>query len=249
MNFIQDFDLNVEGLKLGLFDKLCTEDLSNTAVKDENENVLYPAISAKTITQLDYLSFLIGIRRMLSNDITYTFTCHKDGCGNQFEYTIKLDEEFSDLIYNFKRQTELVERIDDKTSNIYKFELTNFSMNDYLYFRYFMERLEEIDKESPEVTFEQKFVRPVLYIKNIWLNDELIEDWPQLTIPDKLAFWNKLPPDITINSRKNNKKREKNETDLYNFIKDTFAEEKLQDHIDNMTVTCPKCRCYLWRGI
>lgn len=115
MNFLEDFDLNVEGLKLGLFDKLCTEDLSDTAVKNEDGSILYPAISAKTITQIDYLSFLIGIRRMLDNDIIYTFTCHKDGCGNQFEHTVKLDEEFNDIIYNFKRQTDIVERIDDHT--------------------------------------------------------------------------------------------------------------------------------------
>ena len=32
------FDLNVEGLKLGLFDKLCQEDLTDTAVTDETRN-------------------------------------------------------------------------------------------------------------------------------------------------------------------------------------------------------------------
>ena len=59
MSFIDKFDLNVEGLKLGLFDKLCREDLTETTVLDENKNIVYPAVSAKTITQIDYLSFLI----------------------------------------------------------------------------------------------------------------------------------------------------------------------------------------------
>lgn len=240
MNFIDDFDLNVEGLKLGLFDKLCTEDLSDTAVKNEDGSVLYPAISAKTITQIDYLSFLIGIRRMLDNDITYTFTCHKNGCGNQFEHVVKLDEEFNDLIYDFKRQTDIIERIDDLTGNIYKFELTNFTMHDYLYFRYFMQKLEEIDKESPEVTFKSKFVKPILYIKNIWLNDEIIEDWPELSIPDKLSFWNKLPPSLTINSMRKNKKTE-NDITVYTYVVQHFPEEKLYNQVNDMTVTCPKC--------
>lgn len=84
--------------------------------------------------------------------------------------------------------------------NIWKFELTNFAMSDYLYFRYFMKKLEDADDTSPEVAFESKYVKPILYVKNIWLNDELIEDWPSLTIPDKLLFWNKIPPDITINT-------------------------------------------------
>ena len=65
MSITDDFDINIEGLKLGLFDKLCTEDLSNTEVKTEDGKILYPAISSSTITQIDYLSFLIGIRQML----------------------------------------------------------------------------------------------------------------------------------------------------------------------------------------
>lgn len=38
MSFLDVFDLNVEGLKLGLFDKLCQEDLTDTAVTDETRN-------------------------------------------------------------------------------------------------------------------------------------------------------------------------------------------------------------------
>lgn len=112
MNFLDDFDLNVEGLKLALFDKLCTEDLSDTAVKQEDGTILYPPITAKTITQLDYLSFLIGIRQMLNNDVKFSFVCHQPNCFKDFEHVIKLDEEFTDDIYNFKRQTEFFERDD-----------------------------------------------------------------------------------------------------------------------------------------
>jgi hypothetical protein len=59
MNFISDFDLSIEGLKLGLFDKLCAEDLSETEIKNEEGLTVFPALSARTITQIDYLSFLI----------------------------------------------------------------------------------------------------------------------------------------------------------------------------------------------
>lgn len=203
MNFLDKFDLNIEGLKLGLFDKLCSEDLNDTTVYDENNDIIFPAINSQTITQIDYLSFLIGIRQLLNNDLSYTFTCHKNNCGTQFTHTIKLDEEFHNLIYEFKRQREFFEKVDEKTGNIWKFELTNFTMAEYLYFRYFMKRLNESDENSPEVAFESKFVKPILYVRNIWLNNELIEDWPMLTIPDKLMFFNKIPPDITINTIRN----------------------------------------------
>ena len=235
MSIIDDFDINVEGLKLALFDKLCTEDLSNTAVKNDNGEILYPAISSATITQIDYLSFLIGIRQMLKNDVTYNFTCRKEGCNTKFTHIIKLDEEFADTIYEFKRQTEFFEKVDEKTNNIWKFELTNFTMADYIYFRYFIEKLREKDEDSPDVTFETKFVKPILYIKNIWINDDIIEDWQSLLFPDKLSFWNQIPPDLTINTIGAN-----NDT-LYNFIINKFAEEKLEQKIENLTVTCPNC--------
>lgn len=235
MSITDDFDINIEGLKLGLFDKLCTEDLSNTEVKTEDGKILYPAVSSSTITQIDYLSFLIGIRQMLKNEVTYSFTCKKENCNTKFNHIIKLDEEFADTIYDFKRQTEFFEKVDEKTNKIWKFELTNFSMSDYIYFRYFMEKLREKDENSPDVTFEMKFVRPILYIKNIWIDDEIIEDWQSLLFPDKLSFWNKIPPDLTINTIGTN-----NDT-LYDFIRTTFAEEKLEDKINNLIVTCPNC--------
>ena len=125
--------------------------------------VIFPAISAQTITQLDYLSFLIGIRQMLNNDITFSFTCNKIGCNTQFEHTINLFEEFYDLLHEFKPQREFFEKIDKKTGNIWKFELTNFTMMGYLYFRFFMEKLGDTDMNSPEVEYETKFVKPILY--------------------------------------------------------------------------------------
>lgn len=235
MSFIDEFDLNIEGLKLGLFDKLLAEDLSDTAVKDESGNEIFPAISAKTITQLDYLSFLIGIRSLLNNELTYTFTCNNDNCFKSFDHVIKMNEEFNDDIYNFKRQNEIVELIDTKTSNIYKFQITNFSMTDYLYYRYFMEKLTEADATTPDIMFETKYVKPILYIKNIWINDDLLEDWPELTIPDKLDFWNKLPPNITINTIGSDQT-------VYAYIQKNMAEEKLEEHIRKIQVTCPHCR-------
>jgi hypothetical protein len=242
MSFLDVFDLNVEGLKLGLFDKLCQEDLSDSAVLDEQGQILKPAISAQTITQLDYLSFLIGIRQMLNNDVIFSFTCNKPGCNTQFEHKINLFEEFYDILHEFKPQHEFFEKVDKKTGNIWKFELTNFTMMDYLYFRFFMEKLGDTDANSPEVEYETKFVKPILYVKNIWLNDEIIEDWQGLTIPDKLLFWNKISPDITINTIGTN-----NET-IYDFIKNTFYEEKLDKQINEMIVQCPNCN-NKWSGV
>jgi hypothetical protein len=236
MNFLATFDLNIEGLKLGLFDKLCAEDLSDTVEKDENGEIIHPAISAKTITQIDYLAFLIGIRKMLHNEITYTFTCSQQYCHQKFDYTLNLETNFNEIITEFKRQHMFFEVIDERTSNIWKFELSNFTMSEYLYFRYFIERLRSADSKSPDVEFNSKFVKPILYIKNIWINNELVEDWPTLALPEKLSFFNQIPPDITINTLN------ENSVTLYTTIRNTFIEEKLSDKIINLSVTCPKCQ-------
>ena len=237
MNFLDEFDIQVEGIKLALFDKLCSEDLSDTAVLDANGKEIYPAISAKTINQFDYLSFLIGIRQMLNNKLTYTFTCFNSEkpCNEQFTYEIDMLEKFDDIITNFKRQTEFFERTDEKTGNIWKFGLTNFSMHDYLFFKFFMNKLKETDVDSPDLEFETQFVKPILYIKNIWFNDQLIEDWPTLSFPEKLSFWNKIPPNITVNSLGTEFGT------LPDFIQKTFWEEKLVSLIENINVRCPHC--------
>lgn len=233
ISFLEEFDINVEMIKLSLYDKLCTEQ-SKQEIIDSKGNK-YPPLTSKTLTQIDYLSFLNGIRSLLDNEVSYTFTCANKECNHKWEYTLKIDQLFSEEMFNFERQTEFFEKDDPRTGHVWKFELTNFSMENYIYFRYMIEKIKEKDKENPEVTFESKFVRPILYIKNIWLNDELIEDWPELLITDKLNFYNKISPNITINT-----KGTKNKT-LYDFIRETFIEQKIQDKIQNLTVECPNC--------
>lgn len=226
-NVFDEFDLNVELLKLSLFDKLCHEDL-----KDEH-------ISSHTITQLDYLSFLIGIRQLLNNTLSYTFTCRK--CDHKFKHTIDLAVQFDDDITNFKPQYETLELVDEN-GHVYKFELTNFTMEEYLYYRYVMTRLQSQDSENPDVINESKFTRPILYIKRIFIDDEEIEDWTSSLFPTKLDLINRLPPQITFGEPKDN------DTNLTNFIADTFAEEILDRKIRNMEVVCPECK-HAYKGI
>lgn len=234
ISFVNDFDINVEMIKLSLFDKLCTEDLSSVEITDKNGNK-YPPLLSKNLTQIDYLAFLNGIRQLLDNDLIYNFTCIKKDCKHKWEYVLKAEEIFAEDIKNFERQTEFFEKEDQKTGNIWKFELTNFNMEDYFYFKYLLMKIKEKDNNSPQVLFEQKFVKPILYIKNIWLNDEKIDDWSQILIPEKLSFYNEIPPTITVLN-----KTEIDET-LYDFIKKTFIEQKLVQKISNLPITCPKC--------
>ena len=74
------------------------------------------------------------------------------------------------------------------------------------------------------------------------LDDEEIEDWNTALFPTKLDLINKFPPQITFGEPKDN------DTNLTNFIADTFAEEFMDRKIRNMEVVCPECR-HAYRGI
>ncbi len=219
-NIFDTFDLNIELLKLGLFDKLCNEDLASEG------------ISSHTITQIDYLSFLIGIRKLLNNTLSYKFTCRK--CNNQFKYVLDLEKEFDEDIKNFKPQHETLELI-ATDGRVFKFELENFTMEDYLYYRYVMNKLNDSDYENPDVVNEIKYIRPILYIKSISIDDEEIEDWKDALLPAKLTLYNQIPPNITFGTHT------ENDTNIYEFVTKTFAEEKLNNKIRNITVSCPQC--------
>ena len=234
ISFTDEFDVKVEMLKLALFDTLCTEDLSKIEIKDE-KGVVYPPISSETLTEIDYLSFLCGIRELLDSDVAYTFTCQNEECKKKWEHVVKINQIFKDQIEKFKRQTLFFEKEDEQTGNIWKFELTDYSMVDWFYFRYMINAIREKDPTSPEVIFEGKYVRPILYIKNIWLNDELIEDWNTAVISDKLEFYNNIAPSITIASKGENK------DNLYEFIQKNFIEEEIEKKMLQYKVKCPNC--------
>lgn len=228
-SFIDQFDLSTEILKLGLFDTLCTEDLSAMN------------ISSKTITTFDYLSFLIGIRQMLGNSITFNFNCKKCGAPKSFKETLELDDLFDDIISEYTTQNEIFEKVDEQTNLTYKFELTNYTMLDFLYYKHIVEKLREKVENDPDVLNQNRYLKPLLYIKKVYINDEPIEDWENILLPEKLQFFNKISPSITINETATNKT-------LIGFINKTFFEEKLIRFIHNLTVECPYCHTK-YRGV
>ena len=227
MQMIDFFDISIQFLKLGLFDKLCTTDLSDRG------------ITSKTLTLFDYMSFLIGIRRMLKNDVIFTFTCKK--CYKKFTNTIALDEYFDEDLQRFRPQTLEFQTVDEVTNTIWKFQLKNFTMQNYLYYKYVLNQLQQKNPQNVKLLNDSKWMRFILYIDRIWLNNQEIDDWRQLSFPTKLSFFNKIPPNVTFNQSVTN-------TTLCKFIQDNFAEEALQRKIASTTVKCPHCQT-IYRGV
>ena len=222
IGIFNEFDLNNELLKLSLFDKLSIETKESCGIDSES------------ITQIDFLSFLIGIRRLLDNTLAFSFTC--PNCENEFSHSIDLEAEFSKYIFSYQRKQIIFEKIDNNDV-IWKFELESYTMKDYLYYRYYIERLKEIDVNNPDLLNEAAFIRPVLYIRNIWRNDELIEDWKDQLLSTKIKLLNALPSEIILDIKNSGNV----DACLANFIKENFDEEKLFQEIEKMQVVCPNC--------
>lgn len=229
IGIFNEFDLNNELLKLSLFDKMSVETKEECGVDSE------------TLTQIDFLSFLIGIRRLLDNALAFSFTCQE--CEENFTHSIDLEAEFSKYIFSYQKKQIMFEKIDNNDV-IWKFELESYTMKDYLYYRYYIERLKEIDVNNPDLLNEASFIRPVLYIKNIWRNDEQIEDWKDQILSTKIKLLNALPSEVILDV----KNTELTDACLSNFIKDNFDEEKLFQDIEKMQVECPHCN-ELYEGL
>ena len=219
-----EFDLNNELLKLYLFDKLLAENKDTCPLNSNN------------LTQLDFLSFIITLRKLLNNDLIFEFTCQQ--CNTQFQHKLDLEAEFSNFIFNYEPKILTFEKIDN-SNNIWKFELKSYSMKNYLYYRYYVEKLKEIDINNPDLLNEEKFLRPVLYISKIFKNDEEIEDWNDQLLGTKIKFFNTLPAELIINPVGEDESNEY----LSQFIKNNFEEEKFIKAIDDIKIKCTNPEC------
>ena len=148
---------------------------------------------------------------------------------------------FNKYIFSFEKQRLEYEKMDNN-ENLWKFVLEDFTMKDYLYFRYYLERLSEIDSSNPDVMNEAVYARPILYIKEIWRNNEQIEDWNEHILPDKIKLVNMLPSEVVVDTRvKTPDLQVAPGTSLSNFISANFDFEKMFKEILDTTISCPHC--------
>ena len=225
-----EFDISIELMKLSLFDKLIIE--TDTG------------ISSKNITKIDYMSFLMGLRQILGNSIEFKFTCLH--CQKEFNYFVDLENIFGDFLMNFDKDEQKAEYtyLDPKTKIEWHFELTNYTMMDYLMYRFYMSKLSELDKTNTDVIYGRSYIIPILYCHKIWFkvgeDTEQIDDWDKLEIQDKIEFFNKhIPTKIMLDIANNENKIQT----LPELVKEKFDEYKMEKIVNDIVVTCPNMDC------
>lgn len=152
--------------------------------------------------------------------------------GEKFSNTINLEELFDPLIKKFQRKKLIFEKIDNNNIN-WKFELISYTMKDYLYYRQYLEDIKILNDDNYTNVL---LTKPLLYITNIYRNNEKIDDWEQTSFIDKFIFFNKLPSEIIMNVKNIN-----SDDFLINFILNNFDEEKIESEIKNYETTCENC--------
>lgn len=228
---VSEFDLTNEIFKLSLFDKL----IIDTDIP----------INSKNINKIDYLSFLMGLRQILGNSVKFKFTCLH--CNKVFEYEVDLEDLFGEFLMDFDIETQTQEYIynDSKTHIEWHFELKNYSMMDYLFYKYYMDKLKDLDQSNSENVIGKRYIVPILYCDNIWFKvgdeSEIIEDWKNLEIQDKIEFFNKhIPTKMMIDVASKDKRIEET---LPEFVENRFAEYQIENIINKLKVKCPNIDC------
>jgi len=225
-----DFDISIELMKLSLFDKLIIE--TDTG------------LSSKNITKIDYMSFLMGLRQILGNSVEFHFTCLH--CQNEFNYFVDLENIFGDFLMNFDKDEQKAEYVylDPKTKIEWHFELTNYTMMDYLMYRFYMSKLSELDKTNTDIIYGKSYIIPILYCHKIWfkINEdvEYIDDWDKLEIQDRIEFFNRhIPTKIMLDIANNESKIQT----LPELVRQKFDEYKMEKIVNDIVVTCPNTEC------
>lgn len=229
---VSEFDLANEIIKISLFDKLLIE-----------QDI---PVNSKNINKIDYLSFLMGLRQILGNSVKFKFTCLH--CNQTFEYEIDLEDIFGEFLMNFDLETQSHEYVylDPKTCIEWHFNLKNYSMMDYLFYRFYMNQLKSLDQSNSENVIGKRYIIPILYCDEIWFKvgdeSEQIEGWKNLEIQDKIEFFNKHIPAKMMLDITTNKKKRVAET-LPEFVEKRFAEYQIEKIIDELPVKCPNLKC------
>ena len=100
-----------------------------------------------------------------------------------------MEDKFNDEIQSFTRKQMMFEK-NDNNGNKWKFELSSYTMKDYLYFKFYLEEIKHIENEDYQ---NDILLKPLLYISKIYENDEEIEDWKEQNFLNNLNFFKKIP--------------------------------------------------------
>jgi len=180
--------------------------VSKIAIDENDENFMMAAtalildvctedLDPKILTDLDRIKLILDIKvnNQMSDDV-YKITCRE--CGSQ--YSVNLDYENMIKKLSISPKSEFLKFTDDDVN--YEIELNLPSIDILCKFRQYiantnkeLEQKDASDEEKLKVELYFASYSPMLFVKNIKINDQEIEGFNQLSISDRDIFLNELP--------------------------------------------------------
>ena len=177
-------------------------------------------LDEKTVTEVDFISLLAAVRSNSSIDeLTLNMTCGTETCKKQFTYKIDFDSIINKCS-EFKFKT-LEPVFYDKANRSYKLILSYPSALDEVMMN------AQSDSMEPAI---YKLTYPYIYVRQIFINGNEIENFAGRSLTERIALIDKLPDEILYNA---------SATNLYK----TVYEEFNTDGIVNVygELKCPGC--------
>ncbi len=189
--------------QMGLLKTLCAGEM------DEN-----------SLSEIDFIYLLSEVRRWNYSDaLTVSIRCGK--CKEKFNHDLNFNR-IIEKCFEYKAVVSEFE-IKDKVGITYRFLLGEPSMMDILSYRKFTERE---DLSTSALTL------PYLYIKNIAINGQVIEDYSSKPLADRMAFVESLPSEAVYNE----------ESNLIDFIFNQFGDRSTKVNDLYGELKCPACK-------
>jgi len=200
-------DTDYQITKLGLIKTLCIDN----------------SFSIDSITEIDFISILAQIRNNnVSEPLSLSIKCSK--CSGNFNY----DLNFNNIIENCNKYVfNNITKIYNKDIKI-EFDIKSPKIIDII-------KLKKYTDDNNIVSANYDLLKYFLYINDIKINDECVENFSKLDITDKLKLFDNIPDDIIYDNKES----------LVNTIKDNFSD------INNIydSITCPLCKKNMERVI
>ena len=145
-------------------------------------------ITEKMVTEVDFVYLLCKIRQHnISERLMVTATCPH--CKKSFDYSI----DFDAIEKKLRSYVFTQESVDASVSDALKIKLVLHDprMSDILDMRYALEQDSEKTEEEKDALYN--LMHQYLYVKEIYVNDELLEDFSDKSIIDRTMFLEDLP--------------------------------------------------------
>lgn len=207
--------VSYQASRLALIKKCCLED-----------------IDIENITIVDFIGILASIKKNNTiDDMMLTLTCkneiNKDEfCDNKFNFSIDFDY-IIEQCKNFEFKT--IRFTKNYKDTEFGFVLKEPKIIDYLTYQYMIYNSD--DEDMKELTKNTIGGYPILFIRELYINDEPVEDFDELDYGKKVEFINnQIYGEIIYNK----------EDSILTTVFENFAGERLDNLFQN--VTCPKCK-------